>query len=124
MKRPGLAVMGRGRLGFKNSAHSIGVVVSEIAIEMPMASDRVIANSRNSRPTMPPISKIGRNTAMSDSVIETTVKPTSRAPRKAASTRGVPSSRCREMFSSTTMASSTTNPVAMVSAISERLSSE
>ena len=38
--------------------------------------------------------------------------------------RGTPFSMCREMFSSTTIASSTTKPVAMVSAISERLSSE
>src|SRR6185312_5785947 len=34
-----------------------------------------------------------------------------------------PLSRCRVMFSITTIASSTTNPVEMVSAISERLSS-
>ena len=35
---------------------------------------------------------------------------------------GMPASRRREMFSITTMASSTTKPVEMVSAISERLS--
>ena len=35
----------------------------------------------------------------------------------------MPSSRWREMFSMTTMASSTTNPVAMVRAMSDRLSS-
>jgi hypothetical protein len=34
----------------------------------------------------------------------------------------MPLSKCRVMFSTTTMASSTTNPVEMVSAISERLS--
>ena len=43
--------------------------------------DSVTANSRNRRPTMPPISRIGRNTATSDTMlIDSTVKPTSRAP--------------------------------------------
>src|SRR6476661_2128396 len=50
------------------------------------------------------------------------VNPTSREPASAASTRVRPSSRCRAMFSSTTIASSTTNPVEIVSAISDRLS--
>jgi len=36
-----------------------------------MASDKVSANSRNSRPTMPPISRIGMNTAISDRLMET-----------------------------------------------------
>ncbi|GJE71177.1 hypothetical protein CHKEEEPN_2721 [Methylorubrum podarium] len=44
---------------------------------------------------MPPMSRIGRNTAMSDRLIETTVKPTSRAPISAASTRGLPASMWR-----------------------------
>ena len=61
-------------------------------------------------------------TAISDRLIETTVKPTSRAPLRAASSRGTPASTWREMFSSTTTASSTTKPVAMVSAMRERLS--
>ena len=59
---------------------------------------------------------------ISDRLIESTVKPTSRAPRNAACMRGMPSSMWREMFSITTIASSTTKPVAMVSAISERMS--
>ena len=42
----------------------------------------------------------------------------------AASSGGTPFSTCREMFSSTTMASSTTRPVATISAISDRLFSE
>ena len=87
-----------------------------------MASDKVAVNSRNSRPTMPPINRMGMNTATSDTLIEMTVKPTSLAPRSAASCLGIPFSTCREMFSSTTMASSTTNPVAIVSAIRDRLS--
>ena len=61
------------------------------------------------------------NTARSDRVIEMTVKPISAAPRSAAWRGGRPCSRCRMMFSTTTMVLSTTNPVAMVSAMSDRL---
>ena len=59
---------------------------------------------------------------MSDTLMVKTVKPISSAPFSAAANGSTPSSRWREMFSITTMASSTTNPVAMVMAISERLS--
>jgi len=51
------------------------------------------------------------------------VKPISRAPSSDARSAVLPRSMWRMMFSSTTMASSTTKPVATVSAISERLSS-
>ena len=81
-----------------------------------------MANSRNSRPTMPPISSSGMNTAISETLIETMVKPISPAPLMAASIGFMPSSMWRKMFSSMTMASSTTKPTAMVSAISDRLS--
>jgi hypothetical protein len=69
------------------------------------------------------MNKMGTNTAMSDRLIDTTVKPISRAPSSDACSAVLPRSMWRMMFSSTTMASSTTKPVAMVSAISERLSS-
>ncbi len=107
-----------------SSAHIIGTVVSDSTNEIRMVSVSVIENSKNSRPAMPPSSRIGVNTATSETVIDSTVKPTSRAPSSAASSRPMPASMCRAMFSSTTMASSTTKPVAMVSAISDRLSSE
>ena len=55
--------------------------------------------------------------------METMVKPISRAPSRAASIRPFPSSMWRTMFSSITMASSTTKPTARVRAIRERLSS-
>jgi hypothetical protein len=45
-----------------------------------MATDSVTANSRNSRPTMPPISSNGMNTAISDTLMDSTVKPISWAP--------------------------------------------
>ena len=63
------------------------------------------------------------NTATSDRLMETTVKPTSRAPSSGRIKRFMPASMWRMVFSITTMASSTTKPVAMVSAISEKLSS-
>ena len=101
-----------------------GVVVSEMTIEMTMAVESVTANSRKRRPTIPPIMRIGMNTAISDMLMEKTVNPISCAPFSAAATGSMPASRWRVMFSITTIASSTTNPVAMVRAISERLSSE
>ena len=88
-----------------------------------MATERITANSRNRRPTTPLIIRMGMKTAISDMLIDKTVKPISSAPLRAASIGFMPCSRWRVMFSITTIASSTTNPVAMVSAISERLSS-
>src|SRR5207249_3888571 len=112
----------RGCSGFRKTAHIMGVVVSEMTSERMIATDRVTANSRNSRPTIPPINRMGRKTAISERLMETTVNVISLAPRRAASRGGIPCSLYRLMFSSTTMASSTTNPVAMVSAMRERLS--
>ena len=71
---------------------------------------------------MPPMKRIGMKTAASDSVIETMVKAISFDPSSAACMRGFPISMCRTMFSSMTIASSTTKPTESVSAISERLS--
>ncbi len=68
--------------------------------------------------------RIDTNTATSDRFIDRRVNPTSLAPCSAAAIGAMPSSTCREMFSSTTMASSTTRPVATISAISDRLLSE
>ena len=70
---------------------------------------------------MPPMSRMGMNTAISDRLMDNTVKPTSFAPCTAAWCGGMPSSIWRDTFSSTTMASSTTKPVATVNAISDRL---
>ncbi len=100
----------------------MGVVVRETNSDTRMAMERVTANSRKSRPTRPPMSRMGMKTAMSEMLMETTVKPISRAPWRAASMGVMPPSRWRVMFSTTTMASSTTNPVATVRAMRERLS--
>ena len=119
--RFGMGNKGAGMRAFKSTAHIMGVVVRETTMEIKIATDNTTANSWNSRPMIPPMSKIGMKTAMSDRLIESTVKAISLAPTRAAS-RGVkPASMWRVMFSSTTMASSTTKPVAMVSAIKERL---
>ena len=72
---------------------------------------------------MPPMNSTGMNTAPSEQVIEMMVKPISREPRSAACIGRSPASMCRTMFSSMTMASSTTKPTASVSAMSDRLSS-
>ena len=86
-----------------------------------MAMASVTANSRKSRPMSPPMKSSGMSTATRETVSETMVKPICLLPLSAASNGLSPSSMKREMFSIMTMASSTTNPVEMVSAISERL---
>ena len=65
---------------FRKREHSIGVSVSEMSTETAIVSVTVTANSRNSRPTMPPISSSGMNTATSETEIEMMVKPISPAP--------------------------------------------
>ena len=100
----------------------MGVVVSEMIMDTTIAVESVTANSRNRRPTIPPINRRGIKTAISEMLMVKTVKPISSAPFSAAAKGSMPFSRWRAMFSITTMASSTTNPVEMVMAISERLS--
>ena len=68
-------------------------MVSDTTIEISTAIDSVTVNSLNRRPTRPPIINSGRNTAISETLIETTVKPTSFAPANAASTLDLPISR-------------------------------
>ena len=117
--RPGSFSCARAR---RTCAHIMGVVVSDTSSDMRMAAESVIANSCSSRPMTPLMSRMGTNTATSDVLIDRTVKPTSCAPRRAASMGLRPASTWRDAFSSTTTASSTTKPVAMVSAINDRLS--
>ena len=58
----------------------MGVVVREISMETRMAVESVIANSRNSLPTMPAIRRMGMNTAISDMLIDKMVNPISLEP--------------------------------------------
>ena len=102
----------------------IGVAVKESTSEMITATESVIVNSRNSRPIIPPIKRIGKKTPMSDKLIENTVKATSLVPSRAACSLDRPISMWRAIFSRTTTASSTTNPVAIVKAIREKLFKE
>ena len=115
---------GRSCAGLSQRPHSIGVSVSDTHSEIRIAATSVIENSRNSFSTMPPMKSSETKTATMARFIDSSVEPTSRAPMSAASSGGTPFSTCREMFSSTTMASSTTRPVATISAISDRLFSE
>ena len=71
----------------------MGVVVSEITMETRMAVDRVTANSRKRRPTIPPIISRGMKTAISEVLMVSTVKPISFAPLSAASVGPKPISR-------------------------------
>ena len=102
--------------------HSIGVSVSETTPEMSTATMMTTPNSRSRRPRMPPMKSTGMNTATSDIVIDTIVKPTSLDPSSVACSRDLPISMWRVMFSSITIASSTTKPTHSVSAINDRLS--
>src|SRR5450756_2189898 len=89
--------------------------------EIRMAVQMVTANSRKRRPRMPAMNRIGMKTAASDSVMETMVKPISREPVSEACIGVSPSSIWRTMFSSMTMASSTTKPMERINAIMEML---
>ena len=99
----------------------MGVSVREITAEIRMDTASVMANSRNSRPTTSPMNRSGISTATREMVREIMVKAICCEPLIAASSGESPCSMYLAIFSMTTMASSTTNPVEMVSAISVRL---
>ena len=75
--------------------HSIGASVSDTSADTAIEAVTVSANSRNSRPMMPLISSSGMNTAISEKLIDSTVKPISREPLSAASNGDSPSSTWR-----------------------------
>ena len=99
----------------------MGVIDSDTRPEIKTEIPTVTANSRKSRPTIPSIKRIGKNTADRETVIVMTVEPISFAPSRAAAILSLPISMWRVMFSSTTIASSTTKPTASVIAINDRL---
>ncbi len=100
----------------------MGVSVTLTTPEIRIAIQMVTENSRNSRPRIPPMKSTGMNTAAREKVIETMVNPISLDPISAASSGGLPSSIWRKIFSSITIASSTTKPTERINAIIERLS--
>jgi hypothetical protein len=101
-------------------ADIIGVMVSATMPEITTAPASVRANSRNSEPVRPPVKASGANTAASVIVMATTGPVISLMPTKAAWGGVRPSSMWRWMFSTTTMASSTTRPIASTIASNER----
>ena len=95
--------------------HIIGVSVSATKPDTITAPARVSANSMNSRPVRPGVKASGANTAASVIVIASTANEISRTPLIAAFSGVSPSSMWRKMFSSTTIESSTTRPMASTS---------
>ena len=111
-----------GSSRLRSRLQSIGVSVSETKPETRIATLIVTANSWKRRPSSPPMKRTGMKTATSEIVIERIVKPISFEPRREATAALSPFSIRRTMFSSWTIASSTTNPTERVSPMRERLS--
>ena len=115
--------------GRSNSADSDGVKVSELKAEIAMEKAMVSENCWYSSPVVPGKNATGTNTATSTSEVATTAPVTSPMASEAAMCESLCSSlMCRWMFSITTMASSTTRPVAStmpnsVSVLIEKFSS-
>ena len=100
---------------------SIGQSESATSMEIATESASVMPNSRKSAPVWPGRNDSGTKTAARVAVVATTAKNTWRVPSTAAARGPMPWARRRTMFSSTTMASSTTRPVASTSASSVRM---
>ncbi len=100
----------------RNQYARTGITVSDTSSEASRATVTVIANGAKSWPTNPPTSAIGANTATVVRVDAVTAPATSRTPVMMACRFSSPYSRCRLMFSNTTIESSTTRPTAMVNA--------
>ncbi|MNY15844.1 hypothetical protein D3C86_1490780 [compost metagenome] len=92
--------------------------------DRPTAKASTKPNSRNRPPSWPGRKESGMKTAASVAVVAMTAKKTSCVPRTAAARGPMPSARRRTIFSSTTMASSTTRPVARTMASSVRIFTE
>src|SRR6202166_4776575 len=96
-------------------AESAGVSVSALNAEIATENAIVSANCRNNIPVVPGNSATGTKTDTSTSEVATTAPATSFMATNAALCGSViPSTMCRSTFSITTIASSTTNPVASV----------
>ena len=70
--------------------HNIGARVRDTKAETTIEAVTVSANSRNRRPMIPLISRSGMNTAISETLIESTVKRISPDPTSAASSGDAP----------------------------------
>src|SRR6185437_6189221 len=97
---------------FSMMAHNAGVRVSATIPEITTATATVTANWRYSSPAMPPIKATGTNTAHNTNTMATTARETCSIDLMAAFIGDSCSSSIkRSMFSSTTIASSTTMPI-------------
>ena len=92
--------------------HIMGVSVSAISPENKTDAASAMPNSVNNRPVFPPMKDSGKKTETSTRVVAITAKAISRDPSREASNGSSPNSMRRWIFSSTTMASSTTRPMA------------
>ena len=73
------------RFSFSQRAASIGVSEKLMIMLTRIVADMVTPNDFRNRPTIPPMNAIGRKTAISESVIESTARPISLVAAKAAS---------------------------------------
>ncbi|MNJ36500.1 hypothetical protein D3C77_312910 [compost metagenome] len=99
-------------------AATVGETVRATIAETATAAARVKANSLNKAPVSPPISPSGAYTATKVAAMVSTGPAISRAPFLAACKDDSPSSMRRWTFSTTTIASSTTRPMAKTMASS------
>ena len=72
------------RFSLSHRAASIGVSEKLISMLTRMVADMVMPNDFRNRPTIPPMNAMGRNTAISESVMERTARPISLVAAKAA----------------------------------------
>ncbi len=97
---------------------SIGSSVNDTNSDTSTANATVTPNWKKMRPIIPPMNATGTNTAITAIVVEKTARPISLVPSLAAVWWSLPLSRCRTMFSRTTIASSISSPIASDSASS------
>ena len=101
--------------------HIMGVSVNATKPDTTTAPASAKANSTNKRPVRPGVKANGAYTATKVAVMVMTAKPISRAPLILAEKGSIPSSICLKIFSSITIASSTTKPIASTSASNVRV---
>ena len=107
--------------GFKKYAAIIGVNVRATSSEHSTATTTVKLNGPKNSPAMPLMNATGTNTAQIVSVVATTARPISIAASMAASFGFLPMRKCRTMFSTSTIASSTRMPTTSDSASSVKM---
>ena len=115
MTRPSRSTCG---LAFSWYAAIIGVSSRATSSENSTAVAAVQPNSRKNLPATPGMNATGTNTAASVADVAITARPISSAASIAACFGGLPIARCRSMFSTSTIASSTRMPTTTASASS------